>query len=210
MRVILFCKRIAFFLLNYVSFLLLPAYRIKIDYFDKLGAILRSLLVKKYLESKGAVVGDNFLVGQKCMFRIQDGCRIKIGDNVVIGDLVLLNVRSGAVLVIGKGSHINFGSRVSCFGAVSIGCNTLIASYCNVLDHDHCFDLKSPPSSAKFVSEPIKIGDGVWMGTKVQVGKGVSIGDFSVIGAHSVVTKSVKSSSVYAGVPARMIRTLHE
>ncbi|MBT7051665.1 MAG: hypothetical protein HN978_18620 [Desulfobacula sp.] len=52
---------------------------------------------------------------------------------------------------------------------------------------------------------PIDIAEGVWLGTKVQVNKGVSVESFSVVGANAVVTKSLKRG-VYGGIPARKIK----
>src|SRR5690606_20519040 len=115
-------------------------------------------------------------------------------------------VKKGAELRIGNNVHINKGSRVSSFKSINIGSNTLVASYCNILDHNHVYDLKSPASTILYESSPIFIGDGVCLGTKVQVNKGINIGEFSVIGANSVVTKNVEPSSVYGGIPAKKIR----
>jgi len=55
--------------------------------------------------------------------------------------------------------------------------------------------------------EPVIIGDNVWFGSRVQVLRGVSIGDNSVIGAGSVVVQSIPANCVAAGVPAKVIRT---
>ena len=56
--------------------------------------------------------------------------------------------------------------------------------------------------------EPIVIKSNVWLGASVIVLAGVSIGEHSVIGAGSVVTKNVEAHSFYAGNPAKKIRTL--
>lgn len=59
-------------------------------------------------------------------------------------------------------------------------------------------------------SAPIKIGDYVYVGLNALILPGVEIGNRVVVGAGSVVTKSVPENSVVAGNPARMIRTLDE
>ena len=100
---------------------------------------------------------------------------------------------------------IGYGGRVSCFERINIGNNTLIASYANILDHNHKFDLKRVPSTTLYDCMPIDIAEGVWLGTKVQVNKGVSVESFSVVGANAVVTKSLKRG-VYGGIPARKIK----
>lgn len=52
----------------------------------------------------------------------------------------------------------------------------------------------------------VVIGDYVWIGSNVFIGGGIKIGDNSIIGANSVVTHDVPADTVYAGVPARLIR----
>jgi maltose O-acetyltransferase len=55
-------------------------------------------------------------------------------------------------------------------------------------------------------TSPVVIGNNVWLGSRVIVLKGVTIGDNSVVGAMSVVTKSIPANCVAAGIPARIIR----
>lgn len=57
------------------------------------------------------------------------------------------------------------------------------------------------------VIKPIKVGNNVFIGYGAVILPGVSIGDNVVIGASSVVTKDVPSNSVYAGVPAKYIKS---
>lgn len=55
-------------------------------------------------------------------------------------------------------------------------------------------------------TKPILIGDDVWIGSKVTILKGVSIGDGAVIASNSVVTKNVPPRCIVAGNPAKIIR----
>ena len=57
-------------------------------------------------------------------------------------------------------------------------------------------------------SAPITIEDDVWIGANCQILKGVTIGARSIIGAGSVVTKSIPADCIAAGNPCRVIRTL--
>lgn len=60
------------------------------------------------------------------------------------------------------------------------------------------------------VVKPIKVGNNVFLGYGCIILPGVTIGDNVVIGAHSVVTKDVPANSVFAGVPARFVKTIAE
>jgi acetyltransferase-like isoleucine patch superfamily enzyme len=57
---------------------------------------------------------------------------------------------------------------------------------------------------------PVRIGRGSWLGQNVVVMPGVTIGEFAVIGANSVVTKSIPARSIAVGSPARVLRTWDE
>jgi maltose O-acetyltransferase len=62
--------------------------------------------------------------------------------------------------------------------------------------------LETPPSA------PVHLGENVWLGGRVIVLPGVTIGDHSVVAAGSVVTHDVPERTIVAGVPARIVRTL--
>ena len=102
---------------------------------------------------------------------------------------------------------MNFGCSLVAFEKVTIGPRCLIGPHCMVMDTPfHDVDperrLDVPPS------EPISLGENVWLGTRVIVMPGVSIGADAAIGAGSVVTRDVPRRVFAAGVPARVIRSL--
>ena len=63
-----------------------------------------------------------------------------------------------------------------------------------------------PPLQQPFIESPTKIEDKVWIGANVTVLKGVTIGKNAVIGAGSVVTKSIPENAIAIGAPAKVIR----
>jgi len=191
---------------NFFGYLILPLYILKEhEFINKLMLIFRSAVIKRYIEWGGGAVGKKFHIGRNCIIKKHRKGNFIVGDNVAIGDNVMINIGCDAVLTIGSEVHIGYGGRVSCFERINIGNNTLIASYANILDHNHKFDLKRVPSTTLYDCMPIDIAEGVWLGTKVQVNKGVSVESFSVVGANAVVTKSLKRG-VYGGIPARKIK----
>lgn len=61
-------------------------------------------------------------------------------------------------------------------------------------------------STFDLITKPITIGDGCWVATAATILPGVSIGDYSVVAAGSVVTRNVEGQSVVGGNPAKFIK----
>lgn len=62
------------------------------------------------------------------------------------------------------------------------------------------------PDHREYITAPVKIGKNVWLGEGCIVMPGVTIGDGAVIGAHSIVNKSIPPASVAVGAPAKVIK----
>ena len=136
------------------------------------------------------------------------GGHIAIGDRVLIDGrtvLVELVAHKGGQLSIGDSTFINYGTSISAHEEVRIGRGCLIGNYTLIMDNDY-HDMRDhlmPGASA-----PIVIEDRVWLGARVTVLKGVRIGENSVIGAGSVVTRDIPAGVFAAGSPARVVREL--
>jgi acetyltransferase-like isoleucine patch superfamily enzyme len=110
----------------------------------------------------------------------------------------------GGRIEIGNGVFINYGASISAHQLVRIGDGCQLGSYACLMDNDyHQVEDREQPG----VSRPIVLGRNVWLGVRVIVLKGVTIGDNAVIGAGSVVTHDIPANCVAGGVPARVIRT---
>lgn len=79
---------------------------------------------------------------------------------------------------------------------------------CIALTQNHAFDRVDIPMIQQGLQEEkkINIGNDVWIGQRVIILPGVTIGDGAIIGAGSVVTKNVNDYDIVAGNPARVIR----
>lgn len=82
----------------------------------------------------------------------------------------------------------------------------MIAENVTIRDQNHRFGLDVPICKSGFKSERVDIGDNVWIGAKACILPGVTIGEGVIVGAGSVVTKSLPPRVVAAGNPARVLR----
>lgn len=105
----------------------------------------------------------------------------------------------------------NFFANMNCVildGAkVSFGDNVFIAPNCGFYTAGHPLDVERRNKGLEY-AYPITVGNNVWIGANVSVLPGVSIGDNSVIGAGSVVTRSIPANVLAAGNPCRVIREI--
>lgn len=92
-------------------------------------------------------------------------------------------------------------------GKVTFGNHVFIAPNCTFTTAEHALDATQRNEGLE-VALPINVGSNVWIGASVTVLGGVTIGDNCVIGAGSVVTKSIPSNSLAVGVPCRVIRQI--
>ncbi len=138
--------------------------------------------------------------------RIDNKGQIVIGERVRIHSHIVpveLAAMRGGRIEIGERTFINYGVSISSFQFVHIGCRCLIGTYVNILDnnwHDILDRTRVPPS------KPVIIEDNVWLGNRVIVLPGVTIGHDAVIGAGAVVTKDIPPRSIAVGNPARVVK----
>lgn len=160
-------------------------------------------LIRRPFYVRGSVrisYGKGFTTGYNCRIEV-------FGDK---GD-------RSTKLCIGENVHVGDNVHIAVAEQVSIGDNCLFASKIFITDLDHGMYAgpdpslpTSDPNTRILVSTPVSIGKNVWLGENVCVLKGVSIGDGCIIGANSVVTKSIPAQSIAVGAPARVIKRFDE
>lgn len=136
--------------------------------------------------------------------------RLIIEDRVRLNSKVAtLELSTGpeGTLKIGSGAFINYGTSIGALKHVEIGKECNIGTYCILMDNDFH---RLEPERRKELPEsiPIVLEENVWLGARVIVLRGVTIGTGSVIGAGSIVTKDIPPRSLAVGMPARVIREL--
>lgn len=118
---------------------------------------------------------------------------------------------SNSSLSIKRRVFIGMGSYLGVYEPISIGENTIIGAYCYIVSGNHNYENRDVPMRDQgFTGGPVIIAEDVWIGTHVTILPGVKIGKGAIIGAGSVVTKSVPSFEIWGGVPARLIKSRPE
>ena len=153
--------------------------------------------------------------------KFQNNGSIHLGENVRFNSSTSSNFvglyKPCTIAVTSKG-YLEIGDY-SGFSGVSIYCDAgiSIGRYVNCGGNVSIWDTDFHPLNAadrrindvtKIISLPIKIGDDVFIGANSIILKGVKIGSRSIIGAGSVVTKSIPADEIWAGNPAKFIKSL--
>lgn len=155
--------------------------------------------------------------------------RIKAGKSVIFKKDVKISICKTGVLVLGDHSFFNencfilltmphpiveigkwvFVGRntiIASKNSIKIGDYTSIAPNCYFIDHEHGLSKDEIILNQKSVLKKITIGKDCFFGTGAIILGGVNIGDGSIIGAGSVVTKDIPPYQIWAGNPARFIK----
>lgn len=105
--------------------------------------------------------------------------------------------------------HIQPGCKLFGGGGIEIGKGTILAHDIQILSQNHLYDaddLKYLPYDERVVDKPVHVGEYVWIGARVLIVPGVTIGDGAVIAAGSVVTQDVPNCAVVGGNPAQILK----
>ena len=148
--------------------------------------------------------GSEIVLGERVML-ISDSFATALGVNHPI---VLRTLAAGAQIRIGNGVGISGGS-ICAMQRVEIGDDTLLGANVTITDTDfHSLAPATRHDSTAASKAAVRIGRSVFLGTNSIVLKGVTIGDHSVIGAGSVVSRDIPANCVAAGNPCRKLRDL--
>ena len=115
----------------------------------------------------------------------------------------------GTHIEIGKNFFANYNCTIIDVGRVRIGDNVLFGPNVSIYTAGHPLHPATRNTAYEYGID-VSIGDNVWIGGNVVVCPGVSIGENSVVGAGSVVTRDVPPWSVVAGNPAKVIKAITE
>lgn len=183
---------------------------------------IRSYVLIKQAKFQAMFSGGSFTYSSILRFDSPVRCDglgiVTLEPSVQIGYIKAPKIGSGEVLLQARipSSKITIGDGTTISNNVSIiACSEIkIGKKCQIGDlvviYDCDFHEINPKSRNDTIGEviPVQIGNNVWIGSRVMILKGVTIGNNSVIAAGSIVTKSIPNNSLAAGCPAKVIRDI--
>ena len=131
---------------------------------------------------------------------------IRFGRFVWIGDGTKIRCHQGEVIV-GQKTVLGQECTISAYRHVRIGEQCVIADRAMFIDFDHgVVEVERPIRVQGIYMRDIDVGSNVWVGYGACVLRGIRVGDNSIVGSNSVLTKDVPANAVVGGVPARLLR----
>jgi acetyltransferase-like isoleucine patch superfamily enzyme len=152
-------------------------------------------------------LGENTYVLSNSILR--NGREVKIGKGSGISANCQIFPREkgfDGCFIMGEGSNIGDNSMIDTTDDVVIGNEVAVGPYSIIYSHDH--DYKTDSFAAwkgGVVKDKVIIEDGAWVGARVTLLPGVTVGKRAIVAAGSVVTKSVAAADIVGGVPAKSL-----
>jgi acetyltransferase-like isoleucine patch superfamily enzyme len=187
------------------------------------------LALARFMRANGMLTpGYARLVARFALLKLRHGKRLQTDGICFICPGVKLQIGRQATLRIGRWAWVGQGCKIRVHeGEVSIGAKTVIGQECTIsayqhislgreciladrvmlIDFDHgVTEVERPIRLQGIYKRDVRVAHNVWIGYGACVLRGVSIGENSIVGTNSVVTKDVPANAVVAGVPAQLLR----
>lgn len=173
-------------------------------------AVRRDVLGPLGISKFGAVGTGAVIYRPEVLDRNAKNVTIGEGTTILTGSRIQLYPVGEEIpkIVFGRKCYIGYHNTFLAAADIIIGDEVLMASNILISSENHSTDPESPipymdqPLRAK----PVHIGDGTWLGERVMVMPGVTIGKKCVIGGGSVVTKDIPDFCIAVGSPARVVK----
>lgn len=168
----------------------------------------------EFFNPRDIVLGDHVVIGSYSYIHALGKGSLVFGDQSGCGAFcrIVTSVQFNEVtghIRLGRNVWIGDGSNLGGAGGLDIGDDTFTGQYVTFHPENHRFDDPTRLMRLQGVTRKgIKVGRNCWIGAKVTVCDGVTIGDHCVIAAGAVVTRDIPSNHLAGGVPARIIRSL--
>jgi len=174
----------------------------------KYGRLLWRYLWRRALTPAGRRWRTDGLLflGRDLELEVGRGGTIEFGRFVWVGDGTKIRCHEGRV-EIGAKTVMGQECTISAYQRVRIGEQCVIADRSMFIDFDHgVVEVERPIRQQGIYKRDVEVGSNVWIGYGACILRGVRVGDNSIVGTNSVVTRDVPANAVVAGIPARVIR----
>jgi acetyltransferase-like isoleucine patch superfamily enzyme len=180
---------------------------LKRRWYERNRRLGRRWRINRHMARAGAFI--RYPVEGEVLEALDEG-RLTIGNATLLEPGCWITMAPEARIEIGEGCFLNRNTMLAAQERIEIGDHVMFANNCFVGDADHRIDdPERPVTQQGFVPRgPVKIGSNVWFGVNCVVTGGVEIGDRSVIGANSVVTRDIPPATIAAGAPAKVLREI--
>jgi acetyltransferase-like isoleucine patch superfamily enzyme len=170
--------------------------------------LLWRYLWRRWLTAAGRrwVTDGPVFLGRRLELEISRRGRVRFGRFVWIGNGTKIRCHEGEV-EIGRKTVMGEECTISAYQRVRIGEQCVIADRAMFIDFDHgVVEVERPIRLQGIYKRDVEVGSNVWIGYGACILRGVRVGDNSVVGTNSVVTRDVPANAVVGGVPARVLR----
>jgi galactoside O-acetyltransferase len=158
-------------------------------------------------------IGDRTAIGNGCVLDARADViepLLTIGDDVMLSHNVMISSKNGVISI---GDRVGIGPftvvQAADSSEIEIGDDAVIAAHCYIAGGgEYTFERLDVPIARQKMraTGATSLGSGVWLGTRVTVLGGRSIGRDSIVGAGAVVTRDLPPRSISTGIPARVVR----
>ena len=191
-------------------------YRLSV-FLQRVQGVLYTLWIKNMF----GTVGKSLRIDKPCILQGKGIKKVCIGDSVWIQEHSIIGCWTEyggkhfqPSISIGNNCNIGANNHISACNRIEIGDGLLTGRFVYIGDNSHgglsWEESEIPPSKRHLQSKgEIVIGRNVWIGDKVSILGGVTIGDNVIIGAGSIVTHDIPCNCMAAGVPAKIVKKLN-
>jgi len=156
---------------------------------------------------RGRLVTDGLcFICPDVTFEIGKDAKVHLGRWSWIGNGCKIRAHEGEVII---GAKTVFGQEctISAFQHISIGRECILADRVMLIDFDHgAAEVDRPIRAQGIYKRDVRVGHNCWIGYGACILRGVTVGDNTIIGTNSVVTKTVPENAIMGGAPAKVLR----
>lgn len=188
----------------------------------RLQGIIRAAWRRTRVKAQVGIHGGSLILSDQCVLKVPLSCNgagsVVVGPSVILGNpkgpflgdggILLQARRPESVVQIGEHTALSNNVAVIANERVEIGANCIIGDQVAIYDSDFHEIRRIDRDGRLGEVEAVRIGDGVWLGSRVMILKGVEIGTNTVVASGAVVTQSLPAEVIAGGIPAKVIRPI--